>query len=454
MWYPDATPDGYWICAVKDRPLIETSDGSVNVGRELLYPRCTTVGGKRFAGQDHFGAGNFEWSAQTGTNRVGDSFDVNPVIYDNLGVLIQARGPISHQGYRYVGEDNVPRTGNATVFDGELNEYTEFDGVKIGQIADKYRFLGCGVRINNGPVLLLEAGGSYFIRVQYSRATGIFAISIAKHGEGICKFYWATKAELAALTEIGPAPVEPPVDNPPPPPPPPPPTENNVRLSQFPGVLPARDRFAEKFPLPIRGNGQSQDEFEEVMRSYVRRLAEYIKWSTGDGKWGTKSADPNRPQSKDAIAYFGPPLLGFDMYGGVGTGQPSQVSDPVSADIAGQNFISVVARNHVGDATTPPPNVPPPNVPPPAPGVDLVALLKRVAELDARLSAIEISAIKDGDKVAFQAASGKFVCAEDSSTPAQENEFVKVGRHSRPKGSIIANRDAAGPWETFHISKE
>lgn len=211
-------------------------------------------------------------------------------------------------------------------------------------------------------------------------------------------------------------------------------------------VLEIRDRYAAAVPVPTGGPNPADEAFENRCRAWTRGLAQQIVHDTGDSSYGTKSAGPGRPQSKDAIAQQqGVKLFGWDMLGGVGTGSPSLVEDPATQDITGQIFIPVEPFDHVGDgggsngggdngdsATDAEQDA------------KIAALEADVRELRAQLS----ECLKVGSKIALRAwgkpeegKPGYVLCAESGGPRGPELQFV------------LTSRTDAGPWETWTIEK-
>lgn len=91
---------------------------------------------------------------------------------------------------------------------------------------------------------------------------------------------------------------------------------------------------------------------DEQRRQGTRIIAEQVRFSHGP-EWGTKSADPGRPPSKDALArQVDGKLFGKDLING--TTRELNL-DGEMEDITGQTFIPVMALNHLGDVSVPDP---------------------------------------------------------------------------------------------------
>lgn len=148
-------------------------------------------------------------------------------------------------------------------------------------------------------------------------------------------------------------------------------------------VLAIRDRYVAAFPVP---HGEPGEAFEEQARRWSIRFAEQVAYDTGDGRWGMKRADPNRPISKDTIAFTDDGrLFIWDLLLGTGTGAPRLVDNPHSEELFGQVFVPVAARNHLGTASPTP--VPPAPVPVPLPPADLGPVMTMLAAIQAQQQA-------------------------------------------------------------------
>jgi hypothetical protein len=160
-------------------------------------------------------------------------------------------------------------------------------------------------------------------------------------------------------------------------------------------------RFVEKFPIP-QGPNPADDPFENLMRAYVKRLAEYVKFATGL-EYGVKDAGGGRPQGKDAIALMQETLIIWDLFSGTGTGKPTLIADPSSvpdSEARGQHFIQVQAKDHVGGTVPVPPVDPPPTTPPPIPD-DRATVLGKLDALQQELTVLRMTVeqYRDGVQV-------------------------------------------------------
>ncbi len=131
-------------------------------------------------------------------------------------------------------------------------------------------------------------------------------------------------------------------------------------------------RWTQKFTSP--GNT------DESARAYSIKFAEQCRFSLGDA-WGTKSADPNRPISKDTVTKReGSKLTSYDLMLGVGTGNPQFNDNPPAIDTTGQTFHEVAAFDYLS-AGNPNPNPNPTPIPTPIPGGIVKVEIVNIKEL-------------------------------------------------------------------------
>jgi hypothetical protein len=289
-------------------------------------------------------------------------------------------GPL---GIRWVDDAGTVIFSHRTYADKArgLYEYTEWPDVAIGQGHDS---IGEGAVVWAGGVLRrLAEGGIRDIKPQ--RDGNDFAIPYWKL-DGTAAIIYATLDELWALPPVTvPVPPTPPI---PPTPPTPEPTMQFTAHEQ--SILVA---FDAAYPVP-QGAGKSVDKWEAERRYWTMTLAQTFNARAG-AKWGTKRADPNRPPSKDALAFEDAGRLwGFDTC--VATSDTTVKINPNAhgEDITGQVFIPVEAKDWLAGDTPPTPPVDPPTPPvdpptPPTPGTDygpaILALVLRVNKLEAHL---------------------------------------------------------------------
>jgi hypothetical protein len=144
------------------------------------------------------------------------------------------------------------------------------------------------------------------------------------------------------------------------------------------------EQFHNKFGLPSLDG--------ESARAWTMKLAEQFAFSFPDENWGTKSAGGGRPPSTDVIARnCCGGLWGYDVILSQGIAAQTLISQPHTLNLAGQVFISVSPRNHLGNNSSPPPPPPPVNLEPiyvqlSALGQQISMLTAKIGELDARLT--------------------------------------------------------------------
>lgn len=153
--------------------------------------------------------------------------------------------------------------------------------------------------------------------------------------------------------------------------------------------------FAERFPVPQRRDDESQDAFEERVRSsWTRKLAEQMAFSASPD-FGMKRRPNGGPISKDGLARNFPGEIStrwpgrphfelWDILSGSGTGRPTLNETDDSEDVSDQEFVPVTPRDHLGAGgglpmPTPGPG---PQLPPPPPSsVDLAPVLVTLDQL-------------------------------------------------------------------------
>jgi hypothetical protein len=368
---------------------IESIWGQIDLpGFDIIEFDITAHDGGKLAGKaqsnDPATWGTWMWRARTRVweRIVPEAHGTYPCIFTAEGTLVLA-DPTNNgsQGWRYVDEHGRLVTGDDTLNAqrrvglelglSDLWEYSHFAGVTIGQGDPP---IGCHVLID-GTRRMLEPGGTHFIRVKY--AQGVYAISMTKLAENTSVIHRMTRAQLSQLPLVTAAP--------PPPPPviPEPPTPEPVDM-EFPGALKdLLQRFAARFPLPQTPGGG--EEHENKCRAWCLKLAEQVRFTTGNEAWGVKRAAG--PQSKDTIArnLGGGKMVVYDLMAGAGTGAPVLNADPHGEEVGeGQTFIPVNPVNHLSEAI---PN-PGPIVPTPGPVPD-TELAKRLDAVEKRLQRLE-----------------------------------------------------------------
>lgn len=96
--------------------------------------------------------------------------------------------------------------------------------------------------------------------------------------------------------------------------------------------------------------GVSHSAPDDERREVTRKIAEQVRFELGPN-WGWKRADPGRPLSTDVFAMRSP-FIGWDW------SVPSGIAQfPEAIDLAGQVFVEVEPRNHLG-MTPPDPGTP------------------------------------------------------------------------------------------------
>jgi hypothetical protein len=353
-WYGDVRIDGHYAVLVRGSHL-QTATGRIDLPdrQNVLFPRIPPIGPFKIAGQDQHGRGNLE-DLNGAWHLVGDSYGVNPVIYDWHGTLHQGALRFGSQGFRYVTRDGRIVTGDETYAhpSRRLFEYTTYGDVTIGQGATD----GC-VALASVP-RVLEPGDCRAVR--YLRIGDDFAVFMWKRLEGKGVLLWFARSDLSAF----------PLETTAPPPPPPPAEKCGDRIDNDrdglidEGCTPPLPPPADCGTVPDVGqaalrelwkqpavNALVRSQHDDDRRKSARIFAEQMAFTVGP-EWGTKNAGGGRPPSKDAIAkVVGSTLCGWDIVNGTtreltfGHGEP----------LPGQEFINVTPTNHLGTAPPPPP---------------------------------------------------------------------------------------------------
>lgn len=409
-WYGDALPTGEFVATVKG------SHMATHLGRidfppgetfGLVTPRCTNVGGFRFAGQAHDLVG-VTWEYEGRWRDRGPTNGVNGAIYDRDGVLHRA-GPETSQGYRYVAPDGALVTGDATYGPRHgLNEYTDLSAAQDGSllIGQGNPDAGApeGVMVWDGAVGLvrvLEAGSRKFINAHVLGET----VSLAFYSEqdaGVVRRL-GTLAELRALPPAGRVPG--PIVN----------TEQEKEsLTMTAKPLPA-DVHAIAVALHARHLPLAQGS-DDDRRALQKKICETVCARKGPA-WGWKSNHGvGVANAKDAIAQLPDgaamtlglrqPLYMWDLFNG-GTRAPNPLPVMSETEHVDQFFVPVEPIDHLAGVVVQPDPVKPPPGDKPVDLSPVMAQLKALTEALGHLSG-EIDALKVRP-VVDQAAVGKAV---------------------------------------------
>lgn len=167
-------------------------------------------------------------------------------------------------------------------------------------------------------------------------------------------------------------------------------------------VVPARAQCP-SFPLrgvqiidalfnPVLANGD-----DDQRRRLTRTILEQLVFESPADGWTWKSADANRPPSKDSLSrlVFGGRLCNWDWQDGVTRRRHVNAGD-LGDDITGQNPIPIAGVNHLTETPgppTPPVTVPTPTPEPspvPPPSLDLSGVYSRLETLAGQLQAHDV----------------------------------------------------------------
>lgn len=146
-WYCDVLCSGEYAVTRWDSKTIETHLGPLEPPERVLFPRITTVGGFRIAGQGHETDRAIEWNGGWHVFAF-KACGVSPVIYDQAGrMLVSDCGHgIGSQGFRFVRPDGTAASGDSS--------YAPANGIDLFEWTD----LGDGYRVGQGP----DDNGAWF----------------------------------------------------------------------------------------------------------------------------------------------------------------------------------------------------------------------------------------------------------------------------------------------------
>lgn len=209
----DALPNGEWVSILQhDDSQVLTHLGPIptTAGIKPGYPRCSNVGGFKFAGQaNRANLGPLVKYEHGGWLFASDvPCGVSPVIYDLAGVLHVSDCSIGSQGWRYVDPvTGALVTGDQTYSSQQANppfeglaEWTDLGGgLYVGSCNVTP---GCALfNRADGKLRLIEAGPVQFIRAR--RDGDAVSLAMIKQQGQPSVILWTTVAELLALPVLG-----------------------------------------------------------------------------------------------------------------------------------------------------------------------------------------------------------------------------------------------------------
>lgn len=422
-WYADALPSGAFVVLIPHSHLLThlgllTLPPGESFG--LGFVRCTEVGSFRFAGQAHdtIDPACWEWIHGLGWKSYPQPcVGVSPVLYDSHGVLHRSDGSLGSQGFRYVNAANQIVSGDATYgpFHG-LFEYTQLaPDLWIGQGATD----GSGVRVWDGTTLRqLERGDGRFIRATVA-GDRVAVAWMASIGAVVVQ---TTLSELRALPPVAVV-VTPPDD---PIHPPKEPQMEGLSDAQFATL----ERERAKYGVTV-----SPVEIGAILNATAWAHRDELGLQAKPG--GTSAVQPRtflkiwnglwiRRNGGD---------FGQDVLSGASIG----IAKPVRGEIyiAQPKLFAFVAPVEPVGVVQPPSDTGDTH-PPPVPTFDATDILRRLRDAEQRLLALE-----GPRRVALKTNTGHYICEDLEHT-------------STPDGSpaLLANRLAAGAWETFTVEPQ
>jgi hypothetical protein len=435
-------PSGEYIINVRGSGMLThlgTVEFPAGESAGVLFPRCTIVGGFKFAGQRNSTisrAAEFVGGRWVSRDDLPYPTTNWPVIYDRLGQLhSNPVGGVGSQGYRYVTPANVIISGDATYGQRNgLNEYTDIgDGVLVGQSSVSFDAL-----VFDGSTLrVLETGNRRFIVANRDGET----VTIAMSDPSGVIFLQTTMSELRALpvftSPTAPPPTPPAVPPPVPPAPPVPPVmptpfdPSSVQFVDCPGDIASWPQTAvirsvrfdggfilvdhsgrETWPdLPFGDDGGGTVQYTLGLCCFVNgawvgsavvqfwkgrdlaaggNMTDVAKNWFYDGRWGALQG--HQPQPGELVAVFA--AAGNDR---------NNQNPPQGANRQRTDFALVTwGQNYTSGVQPPPPQPPDPGEPPVPPSVDLSDILRRLAALEAKPSGFP-------SKIALKSSRGKYL---------------------------------------------
>lgn len=447
-WYCHALPRlavafasdaGAFVAAALDDTHILADEGRLDAPEGsggVLFVRRSPDGRRRFCGQAHESTPRDQallWTVADGWRFRGHAPGTNPCIFNRDGELLIANpSETGSQGYRCLDDAGNPIPVDLTLEPNRplsraagiqhLWEATPKGDIWIGQGGDEE---GCQALVGSERRrVLIEAGVCR--RIEFEREGSQLAIAFYKPTERVAVLIWMTVAELQAFaTYTIPGPTQPPVDKPKEPPVP----ENIDRfLVDRSDVVVAVKR---DYPH-LRGG--------EIVDQAIHRLNRLYQTDRFGRK--ARQADGGNPND-DVVTFrlddadFGKKKL-IDVLGdGGGADVPMWNVRPAHEE-PGNGFWSPAVNPDLDGAV-------PGDRPPPPSGGSIDAIVQKliaaataplkaeIERLGAMVAALESRPVASfPERIALRSDHGKFVVAE-------------------PDGTVAANRDVAGAWETFSV---
>ena len=409
-WYGEARVDGKYAVLVRGSH-VQTDTGRVELPdhQNVLFLRTTPTGPFVFGGQDHAGRGNLEY--RNGAWRlVGDSYGVNPVIYDWNGVLHQGALAFGSQGFRYATLANQLVTGDATYADSSRRiwEYTTYGDITIGQGE-----AGC-IALRGAERRMLEPGDCRFVR--YTRINDALAVTMVKQPQNKTILLWFNAADLSGFpSESVPTTPPPPVPAPDAPPPPP-------QMAMPDAVLASLREERQRCPSPGL--------------ECAARVINFAAWVHRAEGWKLypKPGGNNCPQPVTGvriscdILIWQPKGLWFDVLGDVEGSTALPTSPPVGQPVGDALIVEPVNPGGV---------VPEPQPEPQPPSADLEAIIQALME---RVGALEAALGQTNARIDALPPNG---VPEDRVIALIENAFSRA---------VVQGQTSSGLWHSHSIN--
>jgi hypothetical protein len=337
-WEGDVLPGGAFVAAFPDTRL-ETVWGTIQAPEWIRYPRLHPAFAQ-VAGQTQNTDRLLRVQINDTPIEEGPACGVSACLYGPDGTLYknpQCADPYYSQGFRYFDtrtNQPVPAWTTYTDSDRKIYEWTEYDGITVGQGGRGPHGEDPCVVLFNGRRYLLEVGTCRVVR--FTKLGDQLAIGFFRQDLPAFVGHWLSVAEIASLLDI--------TDGEQPPPDPEP--DMDFPRTEWAVVEQMHQRFSDDFPAN-----------EDGARGWTEITIEQLAFSFPSGGWCWKSSTPTSPPSKDAIARI---IDGrfecWDVLQAAGVTGPRVLAayPPIYHDIAGQHPIPVTPENHLDEDPPPP----------------------------------------------------------------------------------------------------
>ena len=426
--YVEAWPTGDYACLIA-RSHVETSAGNIAIppgsGLGPIYTRLYVGAGLRLAGQDQVSGNAWLWDGLRWVDR-GDSYGVSPCAFGPLdGFLYVAKAGWGggSQGIRYVRTDGAIISGDDTYADPveKIYQFTTQGDITIGQDHEDGVIV-----VYTGMRKRLASGNCQFVR--FNRAGDRLAVAWWTPKENAAQLAWFHVSEIASLPDA-PLVFDKPIEKPKPKPKPEP---QPVSIPNYlDHVKKVGDQTGHRYTDDALTDEQRIDEAAKLTAKvasdiYHGRNGAIRDMRVGLYRKGNKYGfDENRlyfDLGNGTAAFAKIVIQTGAAHASLGWNETDHIFP--SIDYAHQGGVGWFMPPLIGsDAPTQPGTGTPPSS----------DLAKQMAALSARMQKLEQQpAPAFPQRIALKTAHGRYVVAE-------------------PDGSLAADRDEAGAWETFTV---